>query len=444
MNLNYEGSLAERFFKFRTDVFGEEEKATSLFNDITVYIPSDQAETYIKSSFLETLDENKTDQLLAINVDNYKEYLTETAQTYWGRIFNKDSNNFCTMYFVIFRCDTTVTESQNGEECLTILNEQLSYSFERFKYLSYFKTMPGLATGLNSTTATVYLAICLSRLCEKHSVISCMIYDVFSTISDATNPSEAQTYYFTREAEELAVTGLPLEQVQPGDTSPIKYFWGYLNAYGGKNTSVVFQSVDSTENNTPVSSWSIILGKWFEETNATGGFVGNKLDHIRLTGEGVHPSGVRSDVDTSIYLNLDKKYYENLDAKNVGYFISIASNTGNDAEVISSKSLDGVPVTARMISRWVDFEASQDTAKYVSSLTTLTKPVLADETAYNNIINILVSKLQLFTGRVQNISLDFPPYTEAKQGNTFKGHGVWKAYYIGDLEGCDISGSVAF
>jgi hypothetical protein len=87
-----------------------------------------------------------------------------------------------------------------------------------------------------------------------------------------------------------------------------------------------------------------------------------------------------------------------------------------------------------------------DMAKYATDIASLTTPVLANEETYQTIQNFLVNNITMFAGtkRIVNIAVKFPPYSEAKQGNWFKGTAVWSATYVDDLEGVQISGSVSF
>ena len=190
----------------------------------------------------------------------------------------------------------------------------------------------------------------------------------------------------------------------------------------------------------------IILGNWFREPNATKEFVGNKLAKIRLTGNKVKPTGNPSPLNSDVNLNLTEELYEILDAKVVGYFISIADNSPNNAELIRDRSGSNFPITAYMISKWIDYNTSQDLAKYATAVTTLTKPVLTNQKTYTDIQNMLVANIQKFAGlgRLEDVIVNFPPFSEAKQGQSFKGTAVWKATYIDDLEKVEISGSISF
>ena len=65
---------------------------------------------------------------------------------------------------------------------------------------------------------------------------------------------------------------------------------------------------------------------------------------------------------------------------------------------------------------------------------------------YFKLQSFLINNIAVFAtiGRIENIEVNFPPFSEAKVGNWFKGTAVWSAHYIDDLEGCDVSGSISF
>ena len=190
----------------------------------------------------------------------------------------------------------------------------------------------------------------------------------------------------------------------------------------------------------------IILGKWFEATNASGEFVGNKLAKIRLTGNKVKPTGLPSPLNSDVNLNLVPEIYEILDAKIVGYFISISDGSDNNAELVRDRTGSNFPVNAYMISKWIDYNSSQEMANYVTAGSTLTNPVLTNKATYSAIQGILTGYIQTMSsiGRLENVNVQFPPYNEAKKGQTFVGTAVWSATYVDDLEGVEISGSISF
>jgi hypothetical protein len=85
-------------------------------------------------------------------------------------------------------------------------------------------------------------------------------------------------------------------------------------------------------------------------------------------------------------------------------------------------------------------------ANYATSIQTLTKPVLVNMQTYQRLQNFLSNNIAKFatTGRITNIQIKFPPFSEAKKGNWFEGTAVWSAKYVDDLEGVNISGSISF
>ena len=165
-----------------------------------------------------------------------------------------------------------------------------------------------------------------------------------------------------------------------------------------------------------------------------------------MSGTKVKPTGNPSPLNSDVNLNLPADIYEILDAKNVGYFISIADNSDNNAELVRERSGSNFPITAYMISKWIDYRTSQDLAKYATASTTLTKPVLVNQKTYTDIQNMLVANIQKFAGlgRLDDVIVNFPPFSEAKVGQSFKGTAVWKATYIDDLERVEISGAISF
>jgi hypothetical protein len=190
----------------------------------------------------------------------------------------------------------------------------------------------------------------------------------------------------------------------------------------------------------------IILGRWFEQRNVTGQFIGNKLCKIRLTGNKVKPTGNPSPLNSDVNVNLPSSIYEILDAKNVGYFISVANDSDSNAELTRDRSVSNMPATAYAMSKWIDYTTSQDMAKYATAISTLTNPVLVNQTTYAQLQSFLINNISVFAtlGRLTDISVQFPPFAEAKKGNWFEGTAVWSARYVDDLEGVNISGSISF
>jgi hypothetical protein len=141
----------------------------------------------------------------------------------------------------------------------------------------------------------------------------------------------------------------------------------------------------------------------------------------------------------------DADGFDLLDAKNVGYLCTIADNTPQESCVSSARSINGTPVAAQMISKWVDYTSAQQCAKFITDDGTLTDPVLTDEEAYKKIQDIVFGNLLLFTStkRINNIVMQFPPFKVAKTGMTkLEAASSWKAGYTDDLDEVTVTGGI--
>ena len=132
--------------------------------------------------------------------------------------------------------------------------------------------------------------------------------------------------------------------------------------------------------------------------------------------------------------------------KNIGYFISIANDSDSNAELTRDRSANNMPATAYAMAKWIDYNTSQDMAKYATAIATLTKPVLVNTETYAQLQSFLINNVTAFvaTKRLENVQVKFPPFSEAKKGNWFEGTAVWSAVYVDDLGGVNISGSISF
>lgn len=437
MNLNYVGSVAERFMKFRSSLASTEEIDLNIFNSISIYVPKSLAENNISA---DSYDANSVTAdkyaVITVTVDNYSKVLSEGSAllSQWLPVFNDGTNSDVTLYLIVFD-DTSFAPTLTDK---AITWSPLTKAFKELFFISCFKTM--FDTDYTNRTEDAVnnyadLALCLSYLCSTESTLSVCLTEVKVTVPEGSVDENAIKILSLTRGEETTHC-----QTLVGATKEdrAKYFWGFINMMGGAHTWVIIHNGEYM--------FPIVLGKWFEKTNASGQFIGNKMAKIRLSGSKVKPTGLPSPLNSDVNMNLDSKWYENLDAKNVGYFISISDNTENNAELLRDRSVENFPIPAYMISKWIDYEASQRLANYVTSVTTLTEPVLANEKTYEYIQQLAQSVINTFasTGRITNVRLNFPPYSEAKKGNTFKGVAVWSATYIDDLEGVEISGSVTF
>lgn len=452
MNLNYIGSVAERFMKFRTAFAANEDVSENLFNALSIYIPKSLA----KAQFAEgAYDEDKVDAdnyaVITVTVDNYAKVFASTGALYaqWLPVFNDGTNMDVTIYCLVF--DDTNFAPTLGAAGLDW--KPLTKLFQDLYFISYFKFMFDLDyTGADTTvtetdeegeetTKTVsstYFdrALCLSTLCEGEATLSFFLceahLDVYKEGEEDTNACKVMSLSRGDETSHC----LTMEGTTAQDRA--EYFWGYLNLIGGNRT---FFTIHNGSVMLP-----IVLASWFTEPNDSGEYIGNKLAKIRLQGSKVKPTGLPSPLNTDVNLNIGSYIYDNLDAKYVAYFISIDGTTLNNAEMVRDRNVQNFPVTAIMIGKWIDYNTSQDVANWRDARDTLTKPVLCNEEAYAAIQGMLISNVQKFsgTGRIVNAQFDFPPFTEAKQGTDLTGTMVWRATYIDDLGAVTMTGTIEF
>lgn len=432
--------------RFRSRLAGTEGVAENLFNAISIYVPKSLAQAQLSAeSYDPTAVTADNYAVIAVTVDNYKNVLADGSVllSQWLPVFNDGTNSSVTLYIIVFD-DTgfSPTVTAGG-----ITWQPLTKAFNELYFISFFKTMfsehyDGSKVESDPAQATDYddsnffdMSLALSYQCELESTLSmCLVELKVAVPSGSTDTNICKVMSHTRAEETAHCT--TLEGSTLADRA--EYFWGYLNLMGGSHTKILL--------NNGAFMIPIILGRWFEEKNVSGEFVGNKLAKIRLDNAKVKPTGLPSPLNGDVNLNLAKSISDILDDKLVGYFISIADGSLNNAELISDRSITNFPVTAYMISKWIDYNTSQDMARFVTTLETLTKPVLCNQKAYNDMQGMLIGNIQNFAGlgRLDNVVVNFPPFSEAKVGNTFKGTAVWKATYIDDLEGVEISGSISF
>lgn len=443
MNLNYVGSVAERLMKFRSSLQTEENVTSNLFNAVSIYVPKSLASANLSLGSY-TPSEVTADKyaVIAVTVDNYKTVFADGSVmlSQWLPVFNDGTNSAVTLYIIIFD-DTDFTPTITAG---AVTWQPLTKAFNELYFISFFKTMFSehydgsvVTEGSNTYDDSNYfdMSLALSYQCENESTLSFDLVEVKVVVPTGSVDSNAcKVMTHTRGEETNYCTTL----VGSTKEDRASYFWGYLNLIGFAHSEMHIHNGNYMI--------PIILGKWFENTNATGEYVGNKLAKIRLSGNKVKPTGLPSPLNSDVNLNLDSTIYEKLDAKYVGYFISIADGAENNAELLRDRSGSNFPITAYMISKWIDYNTSQELAKFVSASETLTNPVLVNQKTYTNIQNMLVANIQLFAGlgRLDSIGLDFPPFSEAKKGQSIEGTGVWKAAYIDDLERIEISGSISF
>ena len=277
------------------------------------------------------------------------------------------------------------------------------------------------------------MSLALAYRCKLDLKLSYFMSPVkVSYVDQKPNPADKCWIRLKTSAEEKEA----MVSIKDGDR--MKYYWGALFLMG------CFKNTWSLIHSEPVNIIPLIFAAWFAERNASGQFVGNKLSRLRLRGARIKPCGFPSWLNSEINEN-DRDGIELLRGKNIGFLRTIADNTPQESAIDSALSLDGTPVAAQMISKWIDYTSAQQCAKFITADGTVTDPVLTDEAAYKKIQEVVFGNLLLFvpTRRIGNIALKFPSFAVAKTGmNKLEAASSWSAAYVDDLGSVTVTGGI--
>lgn len=223
-----------------------------------------------------------------------------------------------------------------------------------------------------------------------------------------------------------------------------KFYWGALKLMQANNTFVVCHGEPNEINGTAVNILSEILKTWFTTTNSSGLYVGNKVHNIRLSGDNIKPLGWPSPLNSAVNEN-DAGAVAVLGDKGVAYLQTISDNSLEDCRLTGARTLDGVSLNAKMISKWVDYRSAMECANLITDKGTLNDPVLTNNEAYIRIQSIVGNNLAKFSGtkRLYNIKLTFPSFANAKKGlNALEAASAWSALYVDDLDKVTVTGGI--
>jgi hypothetical protein len=276
-------------------------------------------------------------------------------------------------------------------------------------------------------------ALALSYMCKQDIKLSYFINMVKISYADGKpNPSDPCWIRYKTSAQEKEA----MLSVKDGDRA--RYYWGALFLMG------CVQNTWTLAHSEPVNIVPLIFAAWFIERNASGQYVGNKLSLLRLRGIRIKPCGFPSWLNSEVNAN-DRDGIEVYQAKNVGFLRTISDNTPQESCVDSARSINGTPVGAQMISKWVDYTCAQQCAKFITDDGTVTDPALTNEDAYTKIQNIVIGNLLLFTPmkRISSIKMKFPSFAVAKTGpRELRAARSWLANYSDDLDKVTVTGGV--
>ena len=137
MNLNYVGSVAERFMKFRSSLAGTEEVELNIFNAVSIYVPKSLAKDNISADSYEQ-DSVTADNyaVITVTVDNYSKVLTDGSAllSQWLPVFNDGTNSEVTLYLIVFD-DASFAPTTTAS---AITWSPLTKAFKELYFISFF------------------------------------------------------------------------------------------------------------------------------------------------------------------------------------------------------------------------------------------------------------------------------------------------------------------
>jgi hypothetical protein len=276
-------------------------------------------------------------------------------------------------------------------------------------------------------------ALALSYMCKQDMKLSyCIIMTKISYVDSKPNKDDACWIRYATSAQEKE----KMKSIKDDDRS--RYFWGALLLMN------CVQNTWTLAHSELVNIIPLIFAAWFIERGDSGQYVDNKLSLLRLRGTRIKPCGYPSWLNAELNDN-DRDGIELFQSKNVGFLRTIGDGTPQESAVDSARSINGTPVGAQIISKWIDYTSAVECAKFVTDDGTVTDPVLTNEAAYKRIQSIVLNNLLKFTSkkRIDGIKLKFPSFTVARFGaREIRAARTWVARYSDDLDKITITGGI--
>jgi hypothetical protein len=299
-------------------------------------------------------------------------------------------------------------------------------------------TISSVSQGTNpvdgqSTASSLYFDLALALAYQaksdnRFSVFASMVRVALPARNPDTNACWIRT----------AGRGVQIERMQSiADDDRAKYYWGALYLMSCRNTWVIAHSEDA-------NIFVEVMAEWFTRKNNSGKYVGNKLSHIRLSGNKIKPFGYPSWLDNQYNVN-DSEAFDLLDEMDISYLRTISGSSKQDCSLSRARGVLGDSINAMMIGKYVDYAAAQKCADMINDDGTLTDPVLTDEQAYKQIQQLFQTELQAFTKtrRITGVRMRFPEFVEAKKGLVaLEAVTAWSAHYTDDLDSVTITGGI--
>lgn len=443
MNATYVNSIAERFIRFRSGFAASVPARADLFNGHVIYMPSFLA----TANIIDYDGTSLTDDVpivKVVTVDNYESVMQGSLLAQYAPIFNDGANVDVILYIVVFNAaDATAVQAGLVVTASSIKFPALENAFKETYFIGFYKTMfSETYDGVNTDAAYFDLALCLAYLCQYETTLSyALLFTRVTLPLKATDTNICKIASVDKEVQVAACTALNVtiaDIPKPRDA----YFWGMLNFMTCDNTMLIVHSE-------PYNIIPLMLAKYFDVgKNGSGSYVGNKLSNIRLSGSRIKAMGTPSILNASVNANMPLEMAQRLDEMNVAYLVTISDASANDCALVRSTGIQGFPVNAYTIGKFVDYNSSQDAADWITAFETGTNPVLRNEQAYNTLQTIPIGYLQKFVtspARLEQIRVVFPAFNELpKEKTAFTVTKTWEAKYVDDLASILVTGTIVY
>ncbi len=443
MNATYVNSIAERFIRFRSGFATSVPARADLFNGHVIYMPSFLA----TANIIDYDGASLTDAVPIIKVvtaDNYVSVMQGSLLAQYAPIFNDGANVDVVLYIVIFNAANAAdVKTALVLTATTIKLPALENAFKETYFIGFYKTMfSETYDGVDTDAAYFDLALCLAYLCQYETTLSyALLFTKVALPLDAIDTNICKIASVDKDTQVAACTALNV--VIPTITNPRDdYFWGMLNFMSCDNTMLIVHSE-------PYNIVPMMLAKYFDVgRNGSGSYVGNKLSNIRLSGNRIKAMGTPSILNANANANMPLEMAQRLDEMNVAYLVTISDASANDCALVRSTGIQGFPVNAYTIGKFVDYNSSQDAADWITAFETGTNPVLRNEQAYNTLQTIPLGYLQKFVtspSRLEQLRVLFPAFNELpKEKTAFTVPKTWEAKYVDDLISITVTGTIVY
>ena len=390
MSADFIGSIAQEDVKFTTEVV----TSTTLgenYSHLVIYAEKDR---YIKdsSSFVDIKD--SSGEVIA----SY----AEVTDTDYNTLVSGMLLDWLTDYFTaggvpsvyIVLCSEKLSSASEFDE------DAFTLAFNKTQMFGYFKTSCFSADDVTEEPLISGPCVTLAKLCAANDLLSGPVILPYWTATPAA--PESDTLY-------KAIT----------DASTDAFFTCYP----------VITNSDSTK--TYYNKGLVSLALALSVQNSSGTYVGNSFDMVKTT------QALASGADNE---PLSSTVQSVLKSNNIQYFKCVGLSD-NSAAAYGASSIKGKLVPAYWIVAYCNYINKCKVAEYIT-----TRNVFKSQSAYNNILAMLMATIQLFinSGRLTDFLLTAPAYEDlpSSAGDEIIINNAWQAAYTDDLRKVSVTGTL--